>query len=287
MSSGSSEKLVARFLRQEQTSKNIVKYVLRHASKGRTGNEVESFEITEALSVDELDNLAAVIVSRAQLDADGVGPAIQRYVLVSLLEDDKPSGRQPFRLKGNSDMDIDGDDEAGEESPNQRGLLQQLMRHNEANSRTIVQSTAAIQMSMSRQMERQERLIEKLMEDRMKSFEVIEEAMSRKHERDLEVMKENAKEQRIAFGLNKIMGLLPVALSALSKGKIPMDAEKHPTLLMIKELVSGLESEQIDHLQRSLKPEQKILFFKVMQTISESQKALPNGTPDSGVEKEN
>jgi hypothetical protein len=282
----SAEKLISKFLRQESVSKSVAKFVLRHAAKGRSGHEVETFEITEALTVEDLDNLAAMIVSRAQMDADGVGPAIQRYTLTSYIgvgNDEKASGRQTFRLRGNSDIDVDGDEEAGEESPTNKGLLSQLMRHNEANSRTIVQSTGAILTSMARRMEQQDKLVEKLMEDRLRSLEIVEEAMTRKHERDMEMAQVNAKEQRIAFGLNKIMSLLPVALSALSKGRIP--ADKSPMALMVGELVDGLTEDQIKSIATNLSAEQRILFLKVYQG-SKEQKKLPEGPSVNGTQKE-
>lgn len=280
----SSEKLVGKFLRQESTSKNVSKYVLRHAAKGRQGNEVETFEITESLTEMELENLAAVIVSRAQSDADGIGPAIQRYVLLSLGGDDTVMGRQPFRLRGTSDLDLDGDDEAGEEPANMKGLMSQLMRHNEAQARTMQMSLGSILTSQARRMESQDRLIERLMEDRLKSFEVVEEAMSRKHEREMEMESLRSKEQRTAFGLSKIMALLPVALSAFSKGKIPTD--KTPMVLMVEELVNGLSEDQLKGIAGQLQPEQRIILLQVFKTIQE-RKSLPEGQPGNGVQKEN
>lgn len=278
------EKLIAKFLRQEQTSKPIHRYVLRHAAKGKTGNEVETFDITESLSLEELDNLAAMVVNRAQLDADGIGPTIQRYTLTSYLEGERPTGRLAFRMKGTTDLDIDEGDESGEESPTKTGLLTQLMRHNEANNRTLVMSAGSLMTSMARRMESQDRLIESLMEKQIRQFEVVEEAMSRKHERDMEMESQKAKDQRIAFGMEKMAMLLPVIMDKLSGGKMP--SKNDPMMLMLGELIGSMSVEQLDSIGRTLGPEQKIVFFTLLKKF-QAQKALPNGTPDSGPQKEN
>lgn len=275
-----SEKVVNQFLRQEQCNKNIAKYVLRHAGKGKLGNEVETFEITESLSIDELGNLANLILGRAQLDADGLGPAIQRYSLISYYADEKASGRISFRLRGNADMDIDGEDEAGEEAPNLRGLTSQLMRHNEANNRTMVGSVGSLMGIMVRRMESQDKVIEKLMEDRQKSWEIVEEAMSNKHERDMERVDLDAKNERIAFGIKKVSMLLPVIMDKLSGGKLP--SKDDPTMLMLDELFGSMNTEQMETIRRGMSAEQQIVLFNLLKKF-QARKQLSNG--DSTVEK--
>ena len=269
------EKIIASFLKQEGVSKSVCRYELRHSAKGRAGNTVESFDITEALNVNELDNLAAIIIARAQLDADGIGPAIQRYTLSSYIDgQDSPSGRINFRLRGTSDLDLDGDDEAGEEAPNQRGLMTQLMRHNEHNNRTLVTSVGAILTSMARRMESSDRMVEKLMEDRFRSFEIIEEAYSRKHERDMEMEQVKSKEQRIAFGIQKVSMLIPVILDKLAGSKNPSSGD--PMVLMFEELIGSMSPTQMEGIRRGLGSEQQILFITMLKRFQE-RKALPSG----------
>lgn len=279
-----SEKLIAKFLRVQSISSNVSRYILRHAAKGKVGHEVETFEITEALEESELENLATVIVARAQSDADGIGPRIQRYVLFAATADESIVGRQPFRIKGAVDLELDGDDEDGEEAPTVKGLTSQLMRHNEANNRTMMAGMGTIMNSFARRLESQDKLIERFMEDRVRMFEVVEEAMSRKHEREMEMESNRAKDARMALGLQKILSLLPVALSAFSKGKIP--SSKDPMVLMIEELVTGLNEDQLKAIAGALQPEQRIMLLQVFKTIQE-RKSLPEGQPGNAVQKEN
>lgn len=276
------ENIVKKFLRQESMSKSVDCYVLRHAGKGSKGVDVEVFEMSEALTVDELDNLAVMIVGRAQLDADGWGPALQRYTLTSMVKD-HASARVVFRLKGAVDLDID-DEESGEESPNQRGLLQQLMRHNEANNRTMVASVGAILTSMGRRMESQDKLIENLMHQRIESFQIVEDSLSRKHEREMERFVLEEKEKRVTIGLSKVTMLIPVIMDKLSGGKLPSKTD--PTMMMLGELIGSMSVEQLQAVQRSLSPEQQIVFYSLLKKFQE-QKALPADSGANGVQKEN
>lgn len=278
----SQEKVVSKFLRSEQIAKNIGKYVLRHAGTGAKGHPVETFEITESLTLEELDNLAGMIVGRAQIDADGLGPKLQRYTLTSFIGEDA-AGRCSFRLKGASDFDLDGEEEAGEEAPTMRGLTQQLMRHNEANNRTLVGSMGSMFTAMTRRMESQDRMIEKMMEQRVRDIEVIEDALGRKHERDMEMEAQKAKDARIAFGLSKVSMLIPVMLDKLAGGKTQ---STDPTVLMLSELVSSMNVDQLENIRKTLSPEQQIVFITMLKKFQE-RKSLPEGTPDSGTQKEN
>lgn len=278
------QKRVAEFLRKESFNKSVNKYVLRSAGKGRTGIKVEDFEITESLSIDELGNLALMIVETAQNDADGHGPMVQRYTLTSVItgeDKEEAASRVTFRMRGNADLDVDGDEEAGEEAPNMRGLTQQLMRHNEVNNRTMVGNIGTMLNLMTRRMESQDRMIEKLWDDRMRSLELIEEAHGRRHERDLETMRETKKEERLTIGINKMMMFVPVLLDKLSGGKMP--AKLDATMLMFKELVQSMSIDQFESVRRQLSPEQQIVFFTLLKKFQE-QKQLPNGTAETSSE---
>lgn len=273
------EKVLSRFLRQEQGAKSISKYVLRHAGKGGKGHDVESFEIVEALGPEEIDLLANTIHGRAQMDADGFGPGLQRYTLTAFLVDGKATGRIVFRVRGDADIELDEETESGEEAPTNRGLMQQLMRHNEANNRTMVGSMGGMMQMMVRRMESQDRAMEKLQEERTRTFEIIEEAKSGHMEREIMAYREKAKEARIDFGIRKLAVLAPVALDHLTGGK--MQAKDSSFAIMLKELVGNMAPEQFEAIAKALGPEQQIVFFRLLQTLKAQegeQKRLEGGT---------
>lgn len=266
------EKLIARFLRQEQSNKPIARYMLRKADKGRKPREVETFEIVEALQPTELDQFAGTILSRAQDDADGLGPVQQHYKLESYVkvgdgsEDIEPnySSCVHFRVKGAPDPDLD--DEDGEEAPSNRGLMQQLMRHNEANARTLVGAMGQMMHMMTSRAASQEETIERLLHERTEMLKVVEDARTEQMERQLVLESEQAKQKRIDFGMQKAAMLAPVVLSHLTGGKV--GSKESPNDLIMKELIGSVTPEQLQGLAKLLRPEQQIAFFRLYETLA-------------------
>lgn len=274
------EKAIARFLRSE-SAKQIVAFTLHNAGTGSKGFPVERFDIVEALAPEDYDRLAETICARAQDDADGTGPTLQRYVLYSLVDGDRPSARVPFRVKGNPDMDLDGESEGGEEAPDSKGLTRQLMRHNEAMARTMAQMVQSVGVIQTRRMESQENVINRLLEDRLKAFEVLEEARSEQAERQLLLESEKAKEGRIDKAIDKAMLLGPVLLSYFTSGKIA--SKDTPESLLIKELVSTLTVEQFQAIAKTLAPAQQVAFFSLIEKMQKANKTDSEATPSNGV----
>lgn len=276
MTSQSQEKHVARFLRQLQCSESIKKYVLRHAGKGSRGHDIETFEINEALEPSDLDILASTIHGRAQMDADGLGPDIQRYTLTAYLGDDKAVSRVAFRVRGEADVDLDEERETGEEAPNMRGMTQQLMRHNEANNRTLVGSMGIMLQAMGRRLDASEKLNERLLEDRMKQFQLIEDARSQEAERQMMIESERSKHEMIRDGVKKATMLLPVAIDYVTKGKFAV--RDTPLSIMLKNLTGSMTLEQVQAIASQLKPEQQIVFFQLIQNMQgDSEKPKDEG----------
>jgi hypothetical protein len=273
------QKNLNQFLRKELANKVIGKFILRHASQGAKGHAVETFEITEAIEFDQIATFADMIIAAAQSDADGMGPQVQRYVLVSFTKDGDESARQVFRLRGEADS-FD-ETEAGEEPPTQRGHLAQLMRHNEATNRALVGSFSTMLNSMNRRMENQDRTIERLVEDREKGWKALEDARSMQHERDMHRMEIEYSEKRKDKAFDKMALLLPALLSHFTKGAIPSKTD--PMSIAIQELIGSMSIEQLNAIRSSLGPEQQIVLFKIVQTFQQNKQAQlpesPNGEP--------
>lgn len=274
------EQSVARFIANESASKNVIKYILRHISSKGKGVEVEVFEIMESLDAETCRALASSIYSRAQMDADGYGPALQRYMLFSVVKDgetEKLASRIAFRCKGETDMDLD--EEESEDAPTNRGLLAQLMRHNENNNRTLVAATQAMTIGMARQIDSKDKTIEKLLGEREKMMELIEDAHSNRHEREIESLREGKKQERIDMAVRKAMLLAPVALDHFTGGKIGAPSSSE---IMVKELAGTLTPQQIEAFQKVLSPEQLITLFRLIESANKSTKALVEGEEDNG-----
>jgi hypothetical protein len=264
---------LSRELVKDRKEKPICKITLRHAAPGTKGNEVETIDMSERiLSLDNIPELAEEIISRAQTDADGIGN-VQRYtVTLYALGDVKAVLRWPFRIRANGDEF----EEAGEESPNSKGLLQQLMRHNEAIAKTMVHAVAGITTVMARRLESSDLTVTRLTEQHHRNMELLEEAKSDQHTRDMELLTTEASETRKNQMFEKLALLVPVMINKLAGQKV-LNSED-PAAMMLKAFSESISPEQFAVIQRSLKPEQLILLGQILQPPTKQLPSGNNGT---------
>lgn len=269
---------IVRFLRIHLgTSREvpIARIALRHAAAAAKGQDVESFSIPEeGFTVESLALYAQEILSRAQTDADGLG-GVQRYVIQAYDVAKTSVGRYAFRLRGQEDENDDS--MSGEEAPTMRGLLQQLMRHNEANARTMNLMFQSNVSSLVRRIESQDRLIEGLVEQRHKDLSIIEEAKSQQHERDMQLLLTENAENRKDKLVEKLALMMPVALNHLV-GKKVLDGDD-PNVLMLKAFAGSLSPEQLQSIQAGLSVEQRVVLFKIIQGLQTTKELPGNGEP--------
>lgn len=254
--------------RNRSKDKPLRRFVLRTAAPGSKGAEIETYELDETimLTSDDIPAYAGNILQRAQDDADGAGPTIQRYTLFSFCKGaQQPSGRFIFRLRGQSDLDLD--DEAGEDAPTNKGLLQQLMRHNEATNRALMQGMTGMMGIMTRQLESVNQVNEKLIRERTDMFETLESARSTQSERDTQLMLVSGEQERKDKAFEKLMGLVPVVINRMIGAKVMPGDANDPLMLMLDPLISGMSQEQFQGITATLKPEQQLMFFEILKTI--------------------
>lgn len=263
--------------------KQIAKFVLRHASPGAKGNDVESWDHDERLELDQIEMLAAEISGRAQTDADGLGSGVHRYTLQTVLNKGVNGNRFVFRVRANET----GDDEvAGEDSPTQKGLLGQLMRHNEANNRTLHTALGGIVSMMSRQMVSMGERMQSLEAERATTFLALEAAKTEAHDRDMDAMKTLEDEKRKGQAFDKLMQLGPVVVNRIVGKDIMPTGGVDPLAMILNNLGESLTQDQVRTIAATLRPEQQLQFMEVMETAKRKNTASGvNGT--NGEKKEN
>ena len=260
---------LSRELVKDRKDKPIIKISTRHAAPGTKGNEVETIDLTERqLSLDNIPDLAEEIVSRAQTDADGIG-GVQRYtVTLYALGEVRAVLRWPFRIRANGDEF----EEAGDEPANAKGLMTQLMRHNEAIAKTMVQAVAGITTVMARRLESSDNTVTRLTEQHHRNMELLEEAKSDQHQRDMELLTTTENENRKNQMFEKLSLLVPVMINKLAGQKV-MDAQD-PAVMMMKSFAESLSAEQFQEISKKLKPEQLVVLGQLLQPL----KQLPPGS---------
>lgn len=279
------EKRLGDWLRTELCrAKPAEKIVLRSASAGSRGTEIETFEIEAGqIELEEIPVYASSILARAQDDADGNGPGVCRYVAVSFRKGENKAGsRYSFRLRGESDADLD--DESGEEAPTNKGLITQLMRHNEAMARILVQSTGSGMASMARRLESADRLNETLVKERREMFAVLEEAKSEQHTRDMEMMLTDKSQTRKDQAFAKLMSLVPMVINKIAGSKILPD-KSDPLMMLLEPLIGSMSQEQFQAIAQTLQPEQQIMFVDLLKVFQDRKRLAEKNA--NGETKEN
>lgn len=268
------EENVARFLALQifkERKKPFEKFILRCCPPGKKGREVDSFEIHDSFTSDDVAGKAEEILSRAQLDANGMG-GTQRYELGAHEQGERtPCARIPFRLR--AEEDEWADDGAGDGDGDMKAVVLQQMRHNEAFARIFTTSMVSTMSTMARRMESLDTTLEKMMRQRMDAFEALEEARSQQHDRDIENMMTVEKEARNNKVFDKIMLLVPAVINKLAGQKV-MNMQD-PLVMSMKALAESLTPDQLQGIAKNLAPEQQIVLVQLLQTVRGGQ--LPSG----------
>jgi len=243
------------------------KLVLRTAAPGTRGTEIEEFAIETRIELEEIPVYSGQILARAQEDADGNGPTVQRYVVLSFRKGEtKPGARYAFRLRGESDVDLD--EESGDEPATMKGLLAQLMRHNEATTRTLVQGAGTLMATMARRLESADRLNESLIKDRTEHFRILEDAKSEQHTRDMEMMLTDGDLKRKDQAFSKLMTLVPLVINKMMGNKVLPD-KSDPLMMLLEPLIGSLNPDQFQAIQSTLSAEQTIMFVELLKTFQQ------------------
>lgn len=254
------------------------RFVLRTAAPGTRGTEIEEFEIESRMDLEEIPAFAGNVIARAQEDADGNGPNVQRYVVLAFRKGEtKPGSRYSFRLRGESDVDLD--EESGDEPATIKGLLAQLMRHNEATTRTLVQATGTLMSTMARRLESADRLNESLIKDRTEHFRILEEAKSEQHTRDMEMMLTDGTMRRKDQAFQKLMALVPLVINKIAGSKVLPD-KSDPLMMLLEPLIGSMSQEQFQAIQSTLSPEQTIMFVELLQTFQKRKQIAESSTKE-------
>lgn len=271
------EREMERFLRRgifargeegDESAEPIRKAVLRHSAPGTKGNDVETFEVKEKFSTDDLESLVDDILKRAQADADGIG-GVQHYALHLYAKGkDRSVARFPFRMRGQDD---DYDTGAGDEPANMKGVLTQFMRHNEAYAKTMTQGFGSVTAMLVRRLEDADKQIGKLLAQRGEDMALMESLRSEQNDRDIKMLEAESSERRKDAIFEKVALIVPVMLNKLMKQKVIPSED--PSMLMLQQFVESISSDQLAKLSSSLNPEQLIVLYSLLQGFKEKEEA--------------
>jgi hypothetical protein len=244
------------------------KLALRHVAVSDRQIDVASFVVADKPS-DDQEALLSRIEEALENDADGLG-GVQKYVLLALWEG-RPLSRLPLRVA--SSMDDGGSSDSLESEPaNSKGLLAQLMRHNEVQSRMFAMSMGQVVSTMQRTIARLQETVEVADERRLAAVDVAEDMLTRGHERAAltQMVEDNRAAKTVTF--NTVKSVMPFVMHYLRKAA-GMPVETTPVATLVSQLAASLQPEQLAGLQKLLTTEQ-------METIGKIFAASPSENDD-------
>lgn len=194
---------------------------------------------------EELDSRVSNVLETCQEDADGLG-GVNRYFLRASFAQGRTSRSSVFRVAARDDAD---GELAGSEPATVEGLMAQLMRHNEALTRSVVQLSSSTSGSQAEIIARMSETAMRHERERVRQIELTEELLSRKHERSIELAREERKSKNAERLMSGVAPFVPiVGAKLLTGGKIPAVAGKAA----------------IGEFLRGIKPAQMMKIFEVL-----------------------
>jgi hypothetical protein len=244
------------------------KLALRHVAVSDRQIDVASFVVTDKPS-DDQEALLSRIEESLENDADGLG-GVQKYVLLALREG-RPLSRLPLRVA--SSMDDGGSSDSLESEPaNSKGLLAQLMRHNEVQSRMFAMSMGQVVSTMQRTIARLQETVEVADERRLAAVDVAEDMLTRGHERAaLTQMVEDNRAAKTAL-FESVKAAMPFVAQYLRKAA-GMSVETTSVATLVSQLAASMGPDQLMGLQKLLTAEQ-------MEIVGKLFAAFPSGNDD-------
>jgi hypothetical protein len=260
------------------------KIVVRH-SAGKGSEDVGYLNMPKPESIREEDSNETILLLANQLwemaenDAAGiVGPTLQTYTFQAWFEGEPTKHLSRITARFGTEADEDGSgDGSVSEAPNGTGLVSQAMRHAEAFARIGTQASIHQLSMQQRTIESQQRLIEKLTEEKLGALEMMEDLRSKKHERELEMMEKEASFKLKTEALERLTNYLPiVAKKLLGQKALPSGATngnvEDKSTPMVRQFLASLTPEQMVNAEKILDPSQVAMLADMMMEQQDDEK---------------
>jgi hypothetical protein len=257
---------IARWLRpllEADEDQRPTRVAIRHVSVNDRHADVSTLAVPEDGDDEALASLAEEIEAAIQGDADGLG-GTQRYVVVALRGDAQLT-RLPFRVVAAEES------ESGEpldsEPATSKGLLAQLMRHNEAQNRMFMVSVGHIMSAMQRTIAQQQAMIDSVGDQRLELYAATEGLLSQRHDRELATAEAQHRVNTRSAMVQKIMNLLPLAMSYLTPKEGEQGTKPSQVGALLRAFFETLDERQFQELSKVLTQEQMMAVLQIVEKV--------------------
>jgi hypothetical protein len=248
--------------------------------EGKPQADVKAFPLSPGETlVGEIEMLVNNIVDAAQRNADDHASGLQKYAICAYYpQEPQYKPQKVFRVAA-EDL-VDSGSVEPSEPPTDKGLLSQLMRHNEVNLRQSTQVTCFLFDVMRKEMSRLHEKDERNEQQRMDMIQVQQGMMNETHSR---ILREREAEAGIALreGLfDQIKAIAPVIMNRIAGKQILPEEDK--SFLLTGSFLESLSDEQQNFLRNTLSGPQTALLAEILGEY-EKKKASYSSKKEPGL----
>jgi hypothetical protein len=264
------------------------KILLRHLNVERkVQGDVATFAVKLDPGSEEIGPLIEEICEAAQKDADDLASGVQNYALYAFFPEDLDYfPRKVFRVAGTSE---DFERELSpSEPPTEKGLVSQLMRHNEKIMQTMTVSSSYMTGTLQRENQRLAEMNEKFAQQQVDFMVLLQDTMDQAHSRRLAEKKDEVALAMKQDVMAKLDALVPVIINRIAgQTLIPVE---DPSFILMGTLLESLTEEQQLNFLNNLNEGQKPLFAEMLSSYEKKKAASMGATPNlisQGIGKKN
>jgi hypothetical protein len=254
------------------------KLALYHLTAGKYGGRISTYPLPEPYENkndgDEddnaIDNLVDCIVRDAEHDNQSVSEGgSQRYALVAHSEEGEFVARVLFTASP-----IIEPSGALTDTPDDKGLMHQLMRHLETREKTATHLIGTMLSHMSRMLDTANEQNTRLQEERLEVMSITQKLLSEKEERELRREAHESKQRNVEQLMSNVQLFLPALAAKVTGQTIPLEDEEgnetSAEKIAVHRLLQSLTSEQRQALLQILTPEQMLAVAQLMPAENEA-----------------
>jgi len=264
------------------------KVMIRHLNVERKPvGDVHTINITSDAGVEGTeiaDRIINEIADAALRDANDVRAGVQTYAIYAYYTNDANYvPRKIFRAAA----DEDSDPEAGgmSEPPTEKGLVSQLMRHNEITSKNSLVAMGYIIQTFQKEVEQQRAMNRNLLDQQIQTAMLIQDVTNDAHDRRLKEKRAEMEMSMLEGGFEHLKVILPIIANKIA-GKEIVPGAMPKEMYLLASLLENLSPQQQTILRDMLSPQQIAVLAELLGTYEEKKAKLIGESPQADGEQD-
>ena len=251
---------------------SIVHFSVNRKPQGDVG--VVTIPKTLGGEVGGVDALVSQVVQIAQEDANNLHQGIQLYAVFAHYPNNQNyRPRHYFRVAANEEYDPETSGGDPSEPANEKGLVSQLMRHNESIMRTSMMNTSYLLDTLRQENASQRELLAQDNEQKVSMIALIQETLDNSTARRISEREAENKQGMLAATFEHLKLLFPVILNKIAGQKIAPETD--PSFNLLAALFEGMSQEQQQALcTQFFTPTQAAVFGEFLETYEKRKRKL-------------